>query len=290
MSGLVSQESGGAPASKDIIITNPDIKELHDLLTNQTWQERFVIVQTIPQQEAIDSRQKEITQLAKKSAGVRLREEISTPGPKEFRGERYQQLFEEEKQKELTGATDQIQDLTEKLNTARQENILAAKTLIQEVEIRKDDPKLITALEVWGRSPNHANERGVDGRGLNAGVIHFFEYRAFQDKSGHNRESLSLDNFITRSQALAALMTNPHHAATLEDENGKQAFTLLTASGELIIAYKEANQPSFTIVTVIPGQNESALQRRIKEEIETPVEKKSKRLNYLGGHVRQLQV
>lgn len=287
-------ETRDTPVARDIQISNPNVKELHDVLTNNVWQKCFIETQTLVQQEAIGNFRTAIEREAKKTAGIELGKEGIQD--KAARTQRFQELLGEVQSKLKAEKEEKLKALHDSLTDAQNRSSQSLANLIEAVESRKDDSELIKVLAVWGRSPNHANERGSDDGGFNAGVIHFFEYRAFPDKLGHNRQdNMSLDGFINRSQAVDSLVNSPEtvkpvisKSHTLRDETGKQARYLLTNAGELVIAYKEAGTERFKVVTVISGQNIQALDKRVNEEIKNPFEQRAKRLNHLGSGVQQV--
>lgn len=154
--------------------------------------------------------------------------------------------------------------------------------LKEELELRKTDPEFIAALDVWGRSPNAAGERGEDGTGFHAGVIHFFEYRAYRDKAGrfYGREGvykakhdLSIQAFIDFSRELATCTAQPRpelnpevqKATLVGDEEGRLRLMVFTRHGLFLNAFQKLGD-RMRVITAIP-QDEKNFDKRVDSEV-----------------------
>ncbi len=182
----------------------------------------------------------------------------------------------------------EAQFLTEKITAQkvmeeqRATIIEAFDALKEELELRKADPEFIAALDVWGRSPNAAGERGEDGTGFHAGIIHFFEYRAYRDKAGrfYGREGtykakhdLSIQAFIDFSRELATCTTQPRpdlnpevqKATLVGDEEGRLRLMVFTKHGLFLNAFKKVGD-RMRVITAIP-QDEKNFDKRVESEV-----------------------
>lgn len=196
---------------------------------------------------------------------------------------------------QLEPTFDQRRDEAQKsLVEAAQRQRQELAQLQQEIEARADDPELIEAMEVWGRSPDSQGHRGIDGTGLNAGVIHYFEYRADLAKNGRFKKAeteLSIQGFIEYSRRIRALIDNPNPstnpdvqtAGMIEDAQGQRRLFILTRDGDKIVGFMRSGEP-MRVITVIPGSNEKAVQRDLTQELQADPNdpKETARLNHLG--------
>jgi hypothetical protein len=158
----------------------------------------------------------------------------------------------------------------------------------------KEKQELLDALDAWGRSPDAEGNRGQDGKGFNAGVIHFFAYRGNGEKNGRYRnekEPFSLQSFINNAKKLRGLIEmntdDTDYGAIIKDEKGQKRLLILTKKGELVVGFQRVNEP-MRVISVYPKQNLSIIERKIREELSPPLQAKQ-RLNELGGN-RQLEM
>jgi hypothetical protein len=162
-----------------------------------------------------------------------------------------------------------------------------------EFVLRKDDPVLLDVLVNWGRSPNAVGERGSDGQGFNAGVVHYFEYRA----SAHRRlrytdqEQPTIQGFIDFTHRIKEMIKNPNpngnpgvqKSALIGDEEGQERLLLRTQEGLLIIGFKHLGESEIKIISVVARETSARFERRIEEELAGTPET-DKRLNKLGNN------
>ena len=275
------------------VLVDP-IDELSAITSNPEWRAKYAENGVRSEAERLATFDRQINQEAKKSAGQNLRKVLGENLPKEVYQEKFPELVKAEEARLRGERGVDYEKVVSELAAAKAKLETSLKAFDQELAARRDDPNLKYAFDVWGRSPNHAGDRGITGHGYNAGVIHYFEYQAYKDKSGHNTGSMSIDGFIDWSKRLGEIVNGkrPTEVQTirkLEDDSGKQAMYVLTKDRFLIISYIEKPGEAPKVVTAIPGQNEGVLLSRVDSEVKTPVvEKQAKRLNYLGTGTRAL--
>jgi len=165
--------------------------------------------------------------------------------------------------------------------------------VIEEVRGKFADSRLIAALTSWGKAPNSAGGKGETGDGFNSGIIHYFEYRANPEKNGRykNHPPMSVDGFIGYTDRLMRQIENPTGddilgARYLRDSDGQERLFLVNSRHELIIGFKRKGEDKLKIVTVIPGQDEKSLERRVKDEMAPG--KNNSRLNALGESIEEV--
>ena len=168
----------------------------------------------------------------------------------------------------------ELQDLNQALQSAESENRLLLNSLREDLKSRQNDPQLLDALSIWGKSPNAKGERGDDGEGFHSGIIHYFEYRAYKDKAGrfHNeaKDALSIDGFINYSSRLKPLiqtgadlssMPEVESFARFSDEYNQERLFIMTTYGT-IVAFRSETDEMLKIKTVLA--NSSKARKNIK--------------------------
>ena len=266
--------------------SNMSVRELGNLLFDKKWQQNYI--NTNVQKDELKDFDRQTESSAKRSAGNILRASAQNGGVKP----RFEDLYKSELPKVQESRKEERDNIQRMVDSQEITHKSILQSIQNEFENRKNDLDLSEALNSWGKSPNHDGDR-KDGGGYNAGVIHYFEYRAYKDKRGHNKDNMSLDGFIERTRYLSNLVNKQNlvgvkKTETLEDKSGKRVKYLLTDGGLMVIAYSEAGQP-FKMVTAILGQNVNTVTERIKTEINTPPDiKKGKRINYLGESIRRI--
>lgn len=187
------------------------------------------------------------------------------------------------------------EEATSGLELAQQEASAVVEGLVDDVESRLNDPQLVEALEVWGRCPNAKGEIGSDADGFNAGVIHYFEYRAILEKSGRFRDQkFGIDHFIEHSRWLRSIVANPkpdHNsdvqmARRLRDETGQTRLFVLTKKHDWIVAFGQEDEVLPKVITVIPGQDEKTMNQAVAESL---AGENTRRLNRLKGKTTEIQ-
>jgi len=277
------------------ILVNP-VDELSAITSNPEWRQKYIENSAKEESDVLSIFNRGISSEAKRMVGPRIREIVGPGASKEDYQTRAPQIFAKEEAGLREERKEEYLRLTNNLEAVKAGYQKSLEKFDDELAARRDDSNLKAAFVMWGRSPNHAGDRGVNGHGYNAGVIHYFEYRAFPDKNTHSPGEMSVDGFIAWSKHLNELVNGqkPEEVqknVRLEDSSGKQALYLLTKpeiGRYMIISYVEKGETP-RIVTAIPGQNEEVMSNRFESEIKTPVlEKQAKRLNYLGDGVHEL--
>src|SRR3990172_8510657 len=138
-------------------------------------------------------------------------------------------------------------------------------------------------------------EEGEKGGGFNSGIIHYFEYRANPEKNGRykNQSPMSVDGFIGYTDRLMRQIENPTGddilgARYLKDSDGQERLLLVNSIHELIIGFKRKDEDKLKIVTVVPGQDENSLEKRVKDEM-APGNDKG-RFNALGESIEEVSL
>jgi hypothetical protein len=174
---------------------------------------------------------------------------------------------------------------------AEQQLALLADTLGK----RAEDPLVLAAMDVWGCSCNAAGDRGPQGEGFHAGVIHYFEYHAVPAKrfrfSHEPLEAFGLDGFVQYSSRMHALLMTADAgrlpAIKIADAEGR--LRLVTQDGSLfIVGYRKPGE-SLRLITAYPTRPlrltddwEHLLKRELSGEAE------EYRFNKLGPGLRVL--
>jgi len=299
----------------------PPTQELIILLSDNNFRNNYVKVQTESDQQLKQQVIGEMKQKVKKQVNDEIFQIAATrlniaveDGPTQ--GDNWQQTIKEVKSEQVEGKprweklnedylSKALEDdeYKQKLLEADNRIAVAEKTkqgdldaLKQEVEKRKNDPTLIDALEMWGRSPNAKSDFGVDNNGYNAGIIHFFEYRSVSEKNGRYKNStvpITIDGFIFYSNCYKNLLQNidpiknPDVVASvlLTDDLGQIRMQLITSNHEGIVAFRRADEIGAPkIITIIPGQNEEVMMKSINSELDGS-NKSKKRLNKLNNGI-----
>ena len=277
------------------ILANP-VDELSAITSDPEWRQKYLENGARKEADELAEFNRSISTEAKKSIGPKIREIVGADASKEDFQTRAPQIIAQEEVRLKEERKEEYLRLTGNLDAAKAAHQRSLESFNEELVRRGDDPNLKAAFAVWGRSPNHAGDRGLNGHGYNAGVIHYFEYRAYPDKNTHSPGEMSVDGFINWSNHLSDLVNGKRpdevqKMEKLEDSDGKQALYLLTrpeTGRYMIISYIDKGD-SPKIVTAIPGRNEKSMSMRLDSEIKTPVsEKQAKRLNYLGEGVHSL--
>lgn len=169
--------------------------------------------------------------------------------------------------------------------------------LAQDSEARRNDPAFLNALAVWGRAPNMKGDRGTDGRGFHAGIVHYVEYRRNADKAGRftEQQPLTLDGFIANSEQLRAIVEKPspedspavYDFAIIEDDQGQQRLIAQTVKDTYISAIKLGSDKELRVITFIPGSERSQYLKNANKEV-GPAEKDT-RMNKLGNGRRVIK-
>ncbi len=162
--------------------------------------------------------------------------------------------------------------------------------LTREFEEMKEHPDFLRALEMWGRSRNAVGDRN-GGRGYHAGVVHYFEYRAYSGKNkryqNDNLDKFGIQGFIDFTNAVRHIVrpqksASPEYGVLFRDEQNRKRLIARTESC-LVIAFQHAEQP-LRLLSIQPNkpgwQSREKVIERIKRELGPDTE--DKRFNRLG--------
>lgn len=194
------------------------------------------------------------------------------------------------RQKKTEDAKESFAGLEAEIASSRERTMESVAALQKELDEKKGTPEFIKAVDVWGASPDSKNERGPDGKGLNAGMAHYFEYRRSKEKSGRFAEGhdMTVDSFIEFSQQLRGFIENPdpktnpdvQDAKLWKDELGQRRLMAMTKKGMFISAFQSEGEP----MRVITGNQKYDTKRWAKDvSDEADPEKTKGRLNQLGN-------
>ena len=131
-----------------------------------------------------------------------------------------------------------------------------------------EDTEFSQALDRWGSSPNSEGNRGEDGQGFHAGVVHYFEYRQNSEKAGRfSREApedFSLNGFVEYTESVAHYVEasdaeleafeGVQGFVRLRDEQGQERLILDSDAG-FVVGFKKAEEDSIKVITVLPNSN-----------------------------------
>lgn len=164
-------------------------------------------------------------------------------------------------------------------------------TILEELVERENDPRLIAALNVWGRSPNSTNDRGANGEGYHAGVTHYFEYRRSKEKAGRYKQEktpFGIEGFIEHTDELQELLQDPtvnnkkiKKLSRIKD-NSEQERLLILTDDALVVCFQNAGEP-MRVISHIPQNKggEKAFEKAVRKELEINPEEDT-RFNKLG--------
>lgn len=171
------------------------------------------------------------------------------------------------------------------------------EALEQDFEENKNNPVLLDALESWGRSPNLYGDRGKNDVGYNAGVVHFFQYRADKVKSGRLKNyPMTIDAFISMTDYLKTLLEhtdsgNIEYMRKLKDSEGQEQVFILDTKGWMLVGFKKKDE-KMKILSYFPADKkkiDKAAQEYLEPKTGEGVEEK-RRFNALKGDVEEIKV
>ncbi|OGI57206.1 hypothetical protein A3B85_01600 [Candidatus Nomurabacteria bacterium RIFCSPHIGHO2_02_FULL_37_13] len=166
-------------------------------------------------------------------------------------------------------------------------------------ELEQPTPELVEALNVWGRSRNVRGEYGSDQKGFNAGVVHYFEYRAHVGKNKKRfkpENTLSIESFIDYTKKYQSFLENPNPATNpqikttrlLEDLKGNRRLYILTKEKEFIVGFERTGE-GMKILSVFLEQNTQKLNKVADDELNS-TEKSQTRFNRLEEPVKEISL
>lgn len=169
------------------------------------------------------------------------------------------------------------------------------ESLRAELAERRMDQDLALALSAWGKSPSPLRGNGSIDLGFNAGIVHYFEYRAVIGKayrSGLN-DAPTIQGFINYTAMLKTLLhsANPLQntelavAAWVADRRGtgKRKITVLSKEGLFVVGFQQSPFRPLRIITAIPDTSSGSFIMSLNKDLEGS-SNSQKRLNRLGDN------
>jgi hypothetical protein len=250
-----------ANPSIETVQTDPNVLELIDLVSTDDFLNKLIAVQTKAESSLIN------------------------------------RLLQIKKNKKLPDYDSRLAEAREALDRGIAHNTKIIEKLRE--ELKHPNPQLNSALNAWGRSRNKKGEIGLEDRGFNAGVIHYFEYRTSIRKNRNRfkaEHELSVDGFISHTKEYQSFLNNPspaHNpqveiARLLEDEKGNRRLYILTKDGDFIVGFQKTGQP-MKILSVYLDQTAQKLNKTAEEALH-PTERSKSRFNYLEGSVKEMSI
>lgn len=154
------------------------------------------------------------------------------------------------------------------LESAQKQQLQILREVYGDLAERSEDADLVEAFDSWGRSPNSRSDRGPDGQGYNAGLIHYFEYRGDTTKNGRfkvEEQPFNVDGFIEYSGRMKGLIDGEGDVAArrrFRDSSGQERVVVLAENGDLVIGFKRADESEPKIISALPGQKMDAFSKR----------------------------
>jgi len=163
--------------------------------------------------------------------------------------------------------------------------------------LEQPTPQLVEALNIWGRSRNVRGEYGPDQKGFNAGVVHYFEYRAHVGKNKKRFKpeyTFSVGGFIAHTKQYKSFLENSNPttnsqietARLLEDSKGNRRLYILTKEKEFIVGFERVGE-GMKILSVFLEQNTQKLNKATDDELNS-TEKARTRFNRLEGVITEI--
>lgn len=274
----------------------PAVKLLDLLLRSDEYREKVIALRTAKERDAISALEKEAEAAAQKrltplknavalaslgetdlavgkkrgkewGAALKAVQEVELEIDGSMRKVSLDEAMKHLHAEETATRAEKMTPLQNALNKAVQRETANLDELAAELEAKKNDPDFQEALAAWGNAPDAKGGRGVDDKGFHAGIIHYFEYRAYKDKAGrYNKEkngAFSLNGFIEHSKSLARYiqpgadlksMPDVRGFARFTDENGRERLFLMTDEWT-ITAFKWEGESQLGVITVLPNKS-----------------------------------
>lgn len=182
---------------------------------------------------------------------------------------------------------DQAEAKVEQAETEAEAKLIELKNSLEVV----DKNRLASALGIWGNSADSKGSFGDDETGFNAGMIHYFEYRSDETKSGRFKKTgqdFTLEGFMDESERLEQIVENyetSEHVlkyTLIGDELGQERLFIITDNEECIVAFRRPGEV-MKVVSVIPGSNQiKQFEKKVENEIQGVNNSERARLNELG--------
>jgi hypothetical protein len=303
--------------------SDPNVRELQSLVSTPDFKRQFLIIQTRAERDTKERLLKEVAVEAekrlepfKRSAALKILGVTTPVQEKSVDANTMRDAYKavQDVDIEISG-TKTLVDISiarnilmEKLKKEEyaaalaevEQNLEQAIALQAEIlnhlqeELKEPSVAFIKALQKWGRSENLKGERGPNGKGFNAGAVHYFEYRASLDKNRNRfkpKDTLDAAGFTAYTRNIEIFVQNPsprtnpgvEKARLLEDAKGNRRLYILTKDKEFIVAFQRAGEP-IKILSAFLGQNIGNLNKVVHKELAESVD----RFNRLEGPVREI--
>ena len=298
-------------------------EQLLSLLDSESYADRYAHVETFKEREEIDSIEVEAAKEARKEMKMLISESAANLlGVSLEEGQRmgkdWGQAMNSVSSLEYEGETFEItkassEELLERIgNNIRGQSHFRTKLKLAEegLTIRHseatdrisnmkdslfnldDEQDLQTVFDSWGQAPDENGERGEDDKGYNSGVVHYFQYRASEEKASRfKREKVefSIDGFKQKTLDYIDAITDPSQESVVSsylfsDEGGSRRMVTLTEENEIIVAFANPEE-DLKVVTVFSQKNEKLALKQFKSIVDKEVSMETgsdQRLNKLG--------
>ena len=165
--------------------------------------------------------------------------------------------------------------------------------LLEDLLARQEDPLFLRAAALWANSADSQDYKAEDGLGYNAGLIHFFEYRATREKQRRFRDlqdPVTVDGFIGFSHRLYQELVKPsqpevNRRAVMQDSEGNRRFYVLCPNRELIVGFQSPNEALPRMTSMINSVTDAFFDKVLAECLAGG---DRGRLNRLGAVVTRL--
>lgn len=147
--------------------------------------------------------------------------------------------------------------------------------LYEDIEAHRHNPRFINALNAWLTSPDSTTDRGHDGLGYNAGLLHFFEYRGALHKRRRFHlmdEPSNVEGFMDFTERLVEELervsdaNSKHQAVIIGDTEGNQRIYILLPGikGEFIVAFRKADQAEPKLTAMFNRVTQQSFERMVE--------------------------
>ena len=208
------------------------------------------------------------------------------------------------KQKMIDEATHSSSLAQLKASTAQQ-TLLVDETIdrwTKEITTFQNDSNFRDAMSAWGSSPNKSMQRGEDGTGFHAGIVHYFEYRSDTQKNsrykGETLDTVGIPSFIDFTRKMQSMLgvlggeptQNSEFVRAVvllgspDSEGFRQRRIIAQSTQETIISFQDTWDDLPRIVTVIPSEpTVESFNKSVQSALNPEAE--AKRLNSLRGEI-----
>ena len=298
-------------------------EQLTSLLENEQYIEGFAhietsnergVIETIEVEAAKEARKEMkllVSQVAAESLGVTVEEgqrmgkdwgmAMNSVTSLEYQGETYElekasnnDLLESigksiRQQPQFQAKLEEAEDQLTVRHSAAIDQITEMRTELLNSE---EDQSLDSAFDAWGQAPDENGNKGKDGSGFNSGIIHYFQYRANEQKATRfkrDKVTFGINGFKQKTLDYVDAITDPEQesvisASIFSDEVGARRMVSLTDENEIIVAFANPNE-ELKIVTVFSQKNQKLGLKQYKSIVDKEVTMEvgaDERLNKLG--------